>query len=317
MAAILMPKSVPLRAITMTMLLPSTPSAGFDRALARGHAEIEEPVIVAIDELDHFGERFIISIGAGQRRADRAQEQAGARPIAIVPLVAHVQRLRDQRLHVDAVRQGLQGPIERGIEIGLHPLEARDHFRPHAAVAQHFAQTFVLRAKGAIAKGLVLEDEHRHRRRHDARHRPDGVMMMARRKLDVAGSREFFRFGFILRETFVDQRAHHRAALRAAHPIPRDGRAGVQNQMLVHAGDHVPRDAHADQRRSRGLDALDRFLVGGVDVDAVLRHPQARHALDGRLPIDIDHGHALIFHRLRHAVESDVDNAERLAEEIR
>ena len=53
-------------------------------------AEIEEPVIVAIDELDHFGERFIVLIGAGQRRTDRAQKEAGARPIAIVPLIAHM-----------------------------------------------------------------------------------------------------------------------------------------------------------------------------------------------------------------------------------
>jgi hypothetical protein len=89
--------------------------------------------------------------------------------------------LRNQRFHVDAIRQGLQGPIERGIEIGLHPLEARDHFRSHAAVAQHFAQPLVLRAERAIAESLVLEDKHRHRWRHDARHWPDRMMMMARR----------------------------------------------------------------------------------------------------------------------------------------
>ncbi len=70
----------------------------------------------------------------------------------------------------------------------------------------------------------------------------------------------------------------------------------MQDQLVVHAGDHITRDAHSDQRRARGLDALDGFFVGDIDIDAVLHHPQARHTLGGRLPIDIDHRHTLFLY---------------------
>jgi len=116
-----------------------------------------------------------------------------------------------------------------------------------------------------------------------------------------------------LRDAFIDQRTHHRTALRPAHAFPRDRWASVQNHMRVHARDHIARKAHANECRSRRFDTPDCFLIRRIDVDACLRYVQARHAIDRRLPIDIDHGHALLFHRLRHTAEADVDDGERLS----
>ena len=73
------------------------------------HAQVQEEVIVAVDELDHLRQDFVILIGARQRRANRAQEQRGGGPVAVMALIAHVQRLGDQALDVNAIRAGFAG----------------------------------------------------------------------------------------------------------------------------------------------------------------------------------------------------------------
>ncbi len=92
-------------------------------------------------------------------------------------------------------------------------------------------------------------------------------MMVAGRKLDRTRRGQLCGFLFILRQAFVDQRAHHRAARRAAHALPLDRRPGVQDHVIVHAGDDIPGDAHPDQDGLPALDAVHHFLVGRVDAD--------------------------------------------------
>ena len=91
-------------------------------------------------------------------------------------------------------------------------------------------------------------------------------MMVAGRKFDLAGGGQLVGFLFILRQPFVDQRAHHRPARRAAHALPRDRRPGMQDHAIVHAGDDIPGDSHPNQNGLTALDALDHFLIGRIDV---------------------------------------------------
>ncbi len=112
----------------------------FEHGFPGGHAQVQEEVIVAVDELDHLGQHFVVLVGARQGGADRPQEQGCGGAVAVVALIAHVQCLGDQAFDVDPVGQGLQGAVQSRIQIGLHPFQAGVHLRPHAAVAQYFAQ---------------------------------------------------------------------------------------------------------------------------------------------------------------------------------
>ncbi len=112
----------------------------FEHGFPGGHAQVQEEVIVAVDELDHLRQDFVVLVRARQRRTNRAQEQRGGGAVAVVALVAHVQRLGDQAFDVDPIGQGLQGAVQRRVEIGLHPFQAGVHFRSHPAVAQDFSQ---------------------------------------------------------------------------------------------------------------------------------------------------------------------------------
>ena len=77
--------------------------------------------------------------------------------------------------------------------------------------------------------------------------------------------------GEIVRPALEHDRAAHRAAQRPAHALPRDGRAGVQDQALgVELGDEFARAAHADEHRIGGEDAAQRFGVSVLDLPGAL-----------------------------------------------
>ena len=68
--------------------------------------------------------------------------------------------------------------------------------------------------------------------------------MMARGEFDIAAGGQFRRLLLIPGQALVDQRAHHRAPLRATHPLPGDGWAGVEDQPVVVARDDLAGDPH-------------------------------------------------------------------------
>ena len=111
--------------------LPAANSSAYARRL---------PSQLPIDSSDAWPARALISSAL-----------AGA--VAIVALVAHVQRLRDQRAHVDPVRSRAQRLAQRGAE---HPPTSSraDRARPgpKPAVAQHAAQALVQVAVRAVAR---------------------------------------------------------------------------------------------------------------------------------------------------------------------
>ena len=84
---------------------------------------------------------------------------------------------------------------------------------------------------------------------------------MARIELDLARSGQLLRLLQILGQSLVDEAAHDGALLRAGHALPGHRRAGVQDGLLGHAGNHFARDAQADERRLRSKDAAERLFV--------------------------------------------------------
>src|SRR6185436_2460089 len=50
-------------------------------------------------------------------------------------------------------------------------------------------------------------------------------------------------------------------------PVPGDGRTGVQQEVVAHAGHDVARPAEAGEHRPRGHHALDGGAVGRFDID--------------------------------------------------
>jgi hypothetical protein len=109
-----------------------------------------------------------------------------------VHLVAHVERLRDQRLQIDGagVRERR---AQRGRDRRRHRAQACEHLRSVGAEAQDLAQALVEVGERAIAGSPVLDDPQRHRRTDHARHRPHGRMVMARLDVDRAAREQIGR----------------------------------------------------------------------------------------------------------------------------
>ncbi len=61
----------------------------------------------------------------------------------------------------------------------VHPAQLGDHLRAVGAVAQHLAVALVEVAEGAVAAGHVLDHVDQHRRRGDAGHGTDRVVLVA------------------------------------------------------------------------------------------------------------------------------------------
>jgi len=139
------------------MVLPSIPSAGIQHRLDGRHGEVEEEVIVAVDELQHLDRRLRIG-GLDDGRGQLAEEEGSRRAVAVVPLVAHVQRLRDDAPQIDRPRL-LQRARQRRVERLLHPLQLGDDIIAVGSVAQDAPQPLVLRGVGHRPEGLVLSPD--------------------------------------------------------------------------------------------------------------------------------------------------------------
>ena len=148
--------------------------------LAGGHHQVQEEVVVAGDEpvpprqCRTAGRSEAINAGRISRR-----NISGAGAVAVVPLVAHLHHLADDRGDVDrpggAHRRG-----ERGAEHVGHPAQPGDHLGAVGAVAQHLAQALVQRAPGARTGRRIGQLEQPHRRRDHPGHRTDRVPLVTR-----------------------------------------------------------------------------------------------------------------------------------------
>ena len=145
---------------------------------------------------------------AAERREARQQvadQQVAGRLAAHVQLVALVQALRRELEDLDRADPVDEAAHERA-EVVAEEAQALDRLVGVGAEPQRLAGALVERREGARAGALVLDDPHRHRRRADAGHRADVVVLVAGGEADDA---------------LLDHRA---GAVAVVAPSPRTGR---------------------------------------------------------------------------------------------
>ena len=257
-----MPKSVPLRAIVTTSVEPGTSRAASVASLPAGMPRLRKkwslpPTNRATSAMSDDGASTPTSAG---RMLAQEHQRAGA--VAVVPLVAHLQHLGDDRLDVDRPGCARTACCSTGPSTAAIQRSRLDHLGAVGAVAQHLAEALVERAAGLAAVHRVLQLEHPHRRRDHAGHRADGAVVVAR----VEGDR---RRG---RARARPPRGCRPAPRRACAPIsaPRIGpearsqrqrRAGVEERAAFEA-EHLAGGPDVDQLGAGREQPLDRRAVG-------------------------------------------------------
>jgi len=273
--------------------------------LGGGHGEIEIEMIVGLEELE-YGRRHLRGRGAHQGGGDEPGEERGGSHVAVVALVAHLERLGGEVLEIDGPMRA-DGAGEGGGERLVHPAQPVEDLRPVGAEAQHLAEAFVLDGVGAIAARRVLHDEDGHGGRHNAGHGSDRAEVVAGGEAHRAVVGEApcrFRRG---RPAFIEDGADHRTPHRSAHTRPFDRRSRVQDVTRPQARQEVSGPAHAHEHRPRGEDALESTRVRGGDLgaDGIVRvvlepcQEQAEIAIAarGRAPVELEHGGAVSARR--------------------
>ena len=238
---------------------------GVGHGLARGHHRVQHGQGVVADGLEDVRGHLGVGGSFGDARRQGFEEDDGARLVAIVALIAHMQGLGQQGLDVHAAHQ-LDGLLQHGRHHLVHPVQAIHHFLVISAVAQHLAVALVHIAEGQVAVGLVLDDVDFHIGRGQARHRAHRLVLVAGLQLDFARLDQGLGLCFVFGPAFEDERAGDGALHRTGRPIPLDGRACVQQQVLVHTRDDVDGLAHTHQHRAGFHHTIDSFGIGFVDV---------------------------------------------------
>ena len=214
----------------------------------------------------------------------------------------------------------LSAAASAGPESIGHPAQACQHLAVVAAEAHHLAEALVEGRVGAVAEGSILDHHHRHGTCDQPGHRTDGAEVV------IGPERQGSRSGkggglFEVRcPTLEDGGAGDGAAQWAAHPVPANGRPGMQHHAVLEAPDRLARRAHVDQHRLRTEDALQGLGVRPLDeIEGVQRRQQAAQTLVApgrRRPVHLDHWHALRREVLGEALKPDVDHRERRAQQF-
>ncbi len=161
-------------------------------------------------------------------------------------------------------------------EVVAEEAQALDRLVGVGAEPQRLAGALVERREGARAGALVLDDPDRHRRRADAGHRADVVVLVARARGRSRPSSIISRARSRSARPALEQAWPRRARGAAGRqPVRLDRRAGVDQRAAL--GEHrqdVARGGDADRARRARLHPLDDLLVGLRDRRAV-RAPQA------------------------------------------
>ena len=178
-------------------------------------------------------------------------------------LIAHLDGLPDERAQVDAA-ETTHRFAEHGAEHVPEPPQPIDDLGSIGAVPKDLAEAFVQCRVGAVARGPILHDEDGHRRGGHTGHRPDRGVVMAGIEVGGAPCRPLFRLLPRGGKVLVHERAGDGAAQRAAHPLPRDRRSGVEDRVLRHPGDDFDRGANVHQHWLSSEESLEGDAIGGV-----------------------------------------------------
>ena len=217
--------------------------------------------------------------GLEQRRHQALEQQRRGGDVAVVHLVAHVQRLRHQRLELE-VRQDARAPArERRRQHRRHPLQALD--APRGRWRRSAAPCRAPRS-GCSRRGC------RASRSATIHTGIDGLMMpaigptarvvMAGREGDLAARAPALRRRVgVVGPAFVEDRADDRALHRAAHALPRRSaarRAGScarPCRAALRAPRRCPRAPAAPRGSARSACALAASTVGWLTSRASAR----------------------------------------------
>ena len=212
-------------------------------------------------------------VGVEQRRGEALEQQRRRRGVAVVHLVAHVERLRHQRLQLDrdrcapaprAAPARASSAIQRRRSITSGPLAPKRSTLPSPSLRLQYAR---------LPARPVLDDEHRHRRADDARPsaRPRAWWWQGSSSTPPRSTRRA-RGVDRIRPAFEHDGAQDGAAHRPAHRRPRDRRPGVQDQPPAAAPCPASRRARARCRSSTGCASTKRAnatRVGRFDARVV------------------------------------------------
>ena len=253
-------------------------------------------MVVPVDEPQRGGQISGREVDLDQIGDDLADEQRGPGTVAVVTIVAHLQRLGEDRGEVHGPVLA-QGRCEHRGEDPLHPSEPLDHLRAVGAEPQDLAESLVERDVGGGVVDVVVHHEHRHRRAHHSGHRSDGVPGVVRR--EAHRGRDLFRLLHGVGQPLVDERTEQRPAQRTGGVRPLDRRASVEELASLEPERITgPLDRH--QPRPGGREPADGFGVG-AGRPRVGHHRRQRlvGAGDGRSPLQRRHLGRLRDERVR------------------
>jgi hypothetical protein len=242
-----------------------------------------------------------------QRRQDLPEQEQGRRLMAHVAVVAHGERLGVDAEDVDRAARP-QGLADAGRDhVGEQTLAAERLRRGHAE-PEGVARPVVHGRPGGRAAHVVVRRPAAHGGRHHAGHRPRRAQRVRRRERDPAVQDHPLGGGQVLGPALEHDRPADGVALRDAHAVRLDGRAGVQHHPALQARDEVAGPARADEHRPRRLQARHRPLVGGlhpvVRVEGGQEEGVREVAAGGRAPVDRLDGGVLGAQRLGHEVQA-------------
>src|SRR5579859_3567942 len=280
-------------------------------SLAHRHRQVEVYKIVALHVAQHADRLFAGIAGLHQVGRDLAREERGGSLVAVVALVAHLQRLRRERYKFDATG-GPHGAGHRRSQHLRHPAQLRDHLRAVGSIAQHLTESLIECTEGLMSINRLLDDLHGHGRGNHPRHRPYRVVVVTGGEDDVATICQLFSFGNVRRHFFIEQRAEYRAAQGTGHALPGDGRPGVQQQVLLKPRNGLACRTHIYQSRTRRHHALYGLLIRLIDALVIEQGAEGGIAVAWRgLPGNSRDRRALFHQRVGEKVSAHVDDAQR------
>jgi hypothetical protein len=241
---ILMPKSVPLRHITVTRVDNGTSSAA-------SSATLQAAIDSGRNVRSLLASSSMVPVSPGEVRAI-----AGVSRLASSDEAAVCRQCNSSPIVSACCIRGLSGrppsadrPADRG-EVGVVPLP---EVVERGGVAGTEERIVFVAAVGAFAADAVLDHQHPHGRGQDAGHPADAVPVVVGDQLDLTPGCHVLGLARVRGPAFVERRGDDGASLGARHALPGDRRTGM--------GDDPPGQALVELMHGHDID--ERWLCGG------------------------------------------------------
>ena len=236
-------------------------------------------------------------------------------------LVAHCNRLCDQRVECQTVVHGAERSAEYRTQNVSHPAQTVDNFLGVRAEAEYLADALVHGAVCTVSVGLVLDDKDSHVRGGDAAHRADCVDVVARNELDLAVLEHLSCVSLVVCPLLEQNSAYAGALHRVRHVLICYRRTCMEDYLaLAHfRNDFLGTDVVLQDRLA--CDNLcDDLAVLLVDVLAASQEVQGLDQLDiascRRHPVVLYDLAAELLADLSEALQTDVDDLRLLGQHL-